>query len=143
MQQEHFVKIPKDLSLIKQKAVFGLTKRQAICFGIGLALGLAAFFAAKFTIKDLTVSVVIMGIFAGPFIFCGLYEKNGIHLEQQIKLMIVFFKKPKQRTYQSESKFEAIERQIEYNRLKRILKKSGYSTDDLQQKKKKVKLFGK
>ena len=42
--QQNFVKIPKDLSLIKQKFIFGLTKRQAICFGIGLAMGIPAFF---------------------------------------------------------------------------------------------------
>ncbi|MFR6397757.1 PrgI family protein [Ruminococcus sp.] len=35
---------PKDLSEIKQKFIAGLTKRQSICFGIGFAIGIPAFF---------------------------------------------------------------------------------------------------
>ena len=37
---QNYVKIPKDLSLIKQKFILGLTKRQAISFGIGAVLSL-------------------------------------------------------------------------------------------------------
>lgn len=140
--QQHFVKIPKDLSLIKQKFIFGLTKRQAICFGIGLALGLATFFLVKFLIGNLSISIFAMGIIAGPAIFCGLYEKNGIHLEQQVKLMFEFFKKPKILTYQTENKFKAIERQMEYNRLKNLLINSGY-TNHFENENKKVNLFEK
>ena len=41
---QHFVKIPKDLAQIRQKFIFGLTKRQLICFGIGAAIGFPAFY---------------------------------------------------------------------------------------------------
>ena len=32
----HYVPIPKDLNDIKEKFIMGFTKRQVICFGIGL-----------------------------------------------------------------------------------------------------------
>lgn len=138
--QQNYVKIPKDLSLIKQKFMFGLTKRQVICFGIGLALGLAAFFLIKSLINDLTISIFVMGVVAAPAIFCGLYNKDGIYAEQQIKLVIRFFRKPRIRIYKSLNTFKAIERQIEYNKLKQQLKNAGYSEFE---NKKKVKFFEK
>ena len=125
MQQNHYVKIPKDMGLIKQKFMMGLTKRQILCFGIGLVLGLPAFFIVKsFIGDDLTIPIMAMGITAMPFIMCGLYNKNGLHLEQYAKLMIEFLKKPKVRTYQSENIFSSIERQIEYNKLHKLISNS-------------------
>ena len=42
----HYVQIPKDLNDIKEKFIMGLTKRQVVCFAIGLALGAPVFFVA-------------------------------------------------------------------------------------------------
>ncbi len=140
--QQNFVKIPKDLSLIKQKFLFGLTKRQAVCFGIGLAMGLPAFFVTKFLINNLTISVFAMGIFAFPGIACALFQKNGIFFEQYLKLVITFFRKPRVRTYQPLSAFKAIDNQIEYNRLRKKLKTAGVDVSEFKNKKK-VKLFDK
>lgn len=140
--QQNYVKIPKDLSLIKQKFIFGLTKRQAVCFGAALIIGFPVFFGVKALTNSTTVAALAMGIFAAPAIVCGLYEKNGIHFEQQAKLMYNFLKKPKNRTYQTVNKFLAIERQIEYNRLERLLNNAGY-TSGFEKDKKKVTVFGK
>ena len=35
-----FVSVPKDLTKVKNKIIFNLTKRQLICFGIAAAVGL-------------------------------------------------------------------------------------------------------
>ena len=80
--QQNFVRIPKDLSLIKQKFIFGLTKRQAICFGIGIAMGIPAFFVSKALTDNLTVSVFALGFFSlFRVIACGLFNKNGMFLK--------------------------------------------------------------
>ena len=34
-----FVSVPKDLTKVKNKIIFNLTKRQLICFGIAVAAG--------------------------------------------------------------------------------------------------------
>lgn len=120
---EHFVKIPKDLANINQKFIAGLTKRQAICFGIGILLGFPAFFIFN-SLIDLQAGCFALAIMAGPAVFCGFYKKNGIFLEQKMKLMFEFLKKPKVRTYQSENTFEIIERNMEYRKLQKIISRS-------------------
>ena len=42
-----YVSVPKDLTQVKPKFLFNLTKRQVICFGGGAALGLPLFFLTK------------------------------------------------------------------------------------------------
>lgn len=122
MANEHYVKIPKDLSLIKQKFILGLTKRQAICFGIGGVVGFPSFYIFNNILGlGLQVGCFALGITAAPAVFCGLFKKNGLFLEQTVKLMIDFFKKPKLRTYQSENTYEIISRQLEYEKLEKLL----------------------
>ena len=43
----HYVPIPKDLNDIKEKFIMGFTKRQVICFGIGLVLGAPLYFLTR------------------------------------------------------------------------------------------------
>lgn len=117
MNNVHYVKIPQDIRQIKRKVMFGLTKRQLICFGLGIVLGFPMFFLLKFTVGDLTISILGMGIIAMPFILCAFPFKNGDFFDQYVMNMIRFMRSPKQRTYQSENMFVAIERQLEYSRL--------------------------
>ena len=42
-----YVPVPKDLSKVKTKVAFNLTKRQIVCFAVALLLGLAAFLSAQ------------------------------------------------------------------------------------------------
>ena len=39
-----YVTIPKDLSKVQSKVLFGLTKRQVICFGAAAIIGVPLFF---------------------------------------------------------------------------------------------------
>ena len=45
-----YVSVPKDLTKVKNKVAFNLTKRQIICLGIALAVGLPFYFLTKGTI---------------------------------------------------------------------------------------------
>ena len=45
-----FVSVPKDLTKVKNKIIFNLTKRQLICFGIAAAVGLPFYFSYIFSI---------------------------------------------------------------------------------------------
>ena len=42
-----YVNVPNDLSKVKTKVVFNLTKRQLICFGGGAAIGIPAYLLSK------------------------------------------------------------------------------------------------
>lgn len=42
-----YVTVPKDLTRVKSKIVFGLTKRQLICFGGALLVGVPLYFCSE------------------------------------------------------------------------------------------------
>ena len=42
-----YVPVPKDLTRVKSKFLFNLTKRQVVCFGLGALVGLPVFFLTK------------------------------------------------------------------------------------------------
>lgn len=42
-----YVPVPKDLTRIKSKFIFNLTKRQVVCFGLGALVGVPIFFLTK------------------------------------------------------------------------------------------------
>ena len=42
-----YVNVPNDLSKIKTKIAFNLTKRQLICFGIGAAIGIPTYLLTR------------------------------------------------------------------------------------------------
>lgn len=42
-----YVNVPKDLTKIKSKVLFNLTKRQLICFGLAALMGVPLFFCSK------------------------------------------------------------------------------------------------
>ncbi|MDE5772709.1 MAG: PrgI family protein [Ruminococcus sp.] len=117
----HYVSIPKDLNDIKEKFVMGFTKRQVICFGIGLAVGVPVFFLTRIAL-GMSGAIFAMGACAAPAILCGLYRKNGVFLEKQVKYMHEYFTRPRKRYYRTINIFECISNQIEYNRIKKKLR---------------------
>ena len=42
-----YVPVPKDLSQVKSKVIFNLTKRQLLCFGSGALVSVPLFFLLK------------------------------------------------------------------------------------------------
>ena len=116
----HYVQVPKDLNEIKEKFILGFTKRQVICFGIGLVLGAPVYFLTRNTL-GMSGAIFAMGAVAAPAILCGLYKKNGVFLEKKIRFMYEYFTRPRKRYYQSINIFMCIERHIEYNRIKKKL----------------------
>ena len=76
-----FVPVPKDLAQVKTKVVFNLTKRQLICFGGGVLVGLPLFLLLR---ERLPGSGAVLSMIAVmlPFFLLGMYEKNGQPLEK-------------------------------------------------------------
>lgn len=117
----HYVQIPKDLNDIKEKFIMGLTKRQVICFGIGLAVGAPVFFLTR-SAMGMSGAIFAMGACAAPAILCGLYRKNGVFLEKQAKYMKEYFTRPRKRYYKTTNIFVCIEKHIEYESIKKKLR---------------------
>ena len=86
-----YIPVPKDLTRVKTKFLFNLTKRQFVCFGGGA----------------LVMIVVMM-----PFFLFALYEQNGLPLEKYLLYFVrACFIRPKQRPYMTNNFYAALERQ--------------------------------
>ena len=109
-----YVPVPKDLTKVKTKVMFNLTKRQLICFSIGLAIGIPVYFWLRESLGDSTAALMMILSMIPAFLF-AMYEKNGQHLEVILKNMInVLFLRPKKRPYRTNNFYAVIDRQ---NRL--------------------------
>lgn len=106
-----YISVPRDLTKVKSKVIFNLTKRQLICFGMAALIGVPSFFLLKTVVK---VNTAVMGMMAimMPFFFLAMYEKNGQHLEVILSHMIqAIFKRPKIRPYMTDNYYAALMRQ--------------------------------
>ena len=103
-----YVPVPKDLSRIKTKVAFNLTKRQLIFFAAALLVGLPLFFLLTGTSLAAFVMILVML----PCFLFAMYEKHGQPLETLIKNIIqTKFIRPKERPYQTENFYAVLERQ--------------------------------
>lgn len=111
-----YVSIPKDLSHIKSKVIFGLTMRQLICFGSGAVVGLPVFFLCRSPLGTSTAAIAMV-ITMVPFFLFGLYERYGQPLEKILGNMIrVLFLRPKNRTYRTKNYYSALDRLYHLNK---------------------------
>lgn len=119
-----YVTIPKDLSRIQSKVLFGLTKRQVICFGAAALVGVPLFFLAKASLGTTTAALCMILVML-PFFLFAMYEKNGQPLEVFLGHLIQNkFIRPKVRIYQTNNLYSALVRQSQLEQeVKRIAKK--------------------
>ena len=93
-----YVTIPKDLSQVKTKFLFNLTKRQVICFGCGILAGLM------------------------PFFLFAMYERNGEPLEKVLRhICDAKFKRPKQHPYKTNNFYTVLTRQAKLDKEVRAI----------------------
>ena len=111
-----YVTVPKDLSRVKTKVLFNLTKRQLVCFGGGALIGVPLFFLLKGQ-AGTSVAALCMVLVMLPFFLLGVYEKNGQPLEKLIgNLLQVSVLRPKQRPYKTNNFYAVVERQADLDR---------------------------
>ncbi len=106
-----YVTIPKDLSNVKTKVMFNLTKRQLICFSIAGVIGVPIFFATQGIVGTSTAVLLMMFVMFPMFMF-AMYEKHNQPLEVILKNYYnVKFANPKQRPYMTDNFYNILERQ--------------------------------
>ena len=114
----------EDLSRIQSKVLFGLTKRQVICFGAAALVGVPLFFLAKASLGTTTAALCMILVML-PFFLFAMYEKNGQPLEVFLGHLIQNkFIRPKVRIYQTNNLYSALVRQSQLEQeVKRIARK--------------------
>ena len=106
-----YIPVPRDLTKVKSKVAFNLTKRQLICFVIAAAIGVPTFFLLK-KIGDSTFAAMGMMIVMMPLFFFAMYEKNGQPLEVFLHHFIqATFIRPKIRPYKTDNYYAVLMRQ--------------------------------
>lgn len=111
-----YVTVPKDLTQVKPKFLFNLTKRQVVCFGSGALIGVPLFFLLKPHIP-ISAAALIMVVTMLPFFMFAMYEKNGQPLEKILRNFIqTRFIRPKERPYKTDNYYAVIMRQSNLNK---------------------------
>ena len=96
-----YVPVPKDLTKVKTKVMFNLTKRQLICFTGGALIGVPLFFLLRGAVGN-SVAAMCMMLVMMPFFLLAMYEKHGQPLEKIVgNILKVAVIRPKQRPYQT------------------------------------------
>ena len=116
---------PKDLTRVKSKVLFGLTRRQLVCFGAAALIGVPLFFLLRKTVNSSTATVCMIVVML-PLFLLAMYERNGQPLEVIAGQIIqTVFLRPKERPYQTDNFYAAVERQIQVEKeVRRVVQKS-------------------
>lgn len=106
-----YMPVPKDLSKVKTKVLFNLTKRQLICFSVGALIGVPLFFMLRNRIGVSSAALVMVLVMVPAFLL-AMYERNGQPLEKVLwNIINVLFLRPKQRPYKTNNFYAVLERQ--------------------------------
>ena len=105
-----YVSVPKDLTKVKNKVAFNLTRRQIICFGAAGAVGIPFYFLTRNTAGDSAAMMGMVLIMIPAFLF-AMYEKDGMPLEKVLmNIITVRYKRPLVRRYETENMYEQPDR---------------------------------
>ena len=117
-----YVPVLKDLTKVKSKFLFNLTKRQVICFGLGALVGVPLFFLTKASIGVSMASLLMIAVML-PFFLFALYEKHGQPLEVLLKHFLqARFIRPRIRVYQTANFYATIDQNVRNKReVRKIL----------------------
>ena len=120
-----YVTIPKDLTKVKSKVLFGLTRRQLICFGAAVLVGVPLFFLLKDAVDSSTATLCMILVML-PFFLFAMYERHGQPLEVIIGQMVqTMFVRPKERPYQTHNFYTAVQQQIKLEKeVRAVVQKS-------------------
>ena len=103
-----FVSVPRDLSKIKSRLAFNMSKRQLICFGTAAVIGVPTYIFTRTTLGNTGAALLMIGLML-PFFFIAMYEKDGqpaeIVLRNYIRTKIYW---PGTRSYRTENLYEIL-----------------------------------
>ena len=72
-----YVSVPKDLTKVKNKVAFNLTKRQLICIGIGAAMGIPSYFLLRNVMGNSNAATVMVSFDVTGYFYLPCTKKTG------------------------------------------------------------------
>ncbi len=108
-----YVSVPRDLARVKSRILFNLTRRQLVCFGAAVLVGVPSFFGIR-QLTNTSLAALAMILIMMPFFLLAMYEKDGQPLEVIAAHFIRFsFLRPRVRPYETDCFYAALGRQAE------------------------------
>ena len=103
-----YISVPRDLTKVKSKVAFNLTKRQLVCFGAAAIVGVPLFFVLRDTAGNSGATLGMMAVML-PMFFLAMYQKNGQPAEKILRYYFqVRFVRPKVRPYQTNNYYSIL-----------------------------------
>ena len=98
-----YVNVPNDLSKIKTKIAFNLTKRQLICFGGAAVVGIPAYLFSRSSFGS-TGAMFVMLVVMLPAFMLAMYERDGLPFEKVVRnILRAKFTRPGIRPYKTQN----------------------------------------
>ena len=98
-----YVNVPNDLSKIKTKLAFNLTKRQLICFGAAAAGGVPRYLLTRGALGNSAALLLMLAVMLPAFLL-AMYERDGLPLEKVLYHIIrAKYLRPGVRLYRTEN----------------------------------------
>ena len=98
-----YVNVPNDLSKIKTKLAFNLTKRQLICFGAAAAVGVPLYLPTRGALGNSAALLLMLAVMLPAFLL-AMYERDGLPLEKVLYHIIrAKYLRPGVRLYRTEN----------------------------------------
>ena len=82
-----YVSVPNDLTKIKSKLAFNLTKRQLVCFGTAAVIGIPTYLFTRSAIGN-TAAMLLMIVLMLPCFFFAMYERDGLPFEKVLRNIV-------------------------------------------------------
>ncbi len=128
------IKIPKEIRHYKEKLVFGLTVRQALCTFVMLLINVPTYIYGRQFLNEELISWIVL-ILAIPMALIGFFKYNNMNFESFILAFLrseVIY--PKKRIYETDNVFENIkdflqEEEISIKKVDRSKKKIKSKTE--------------
>ena len=96
-----YISVPRDLTKVKSKVAFNLTKRQLLCFGTAALIGVPLFFVLRDSGGNTAATLGMMAVML-PMFFLAMYQKNGQPAEKILRYYLqARFVRPKVRPYKT------------------------------------------
>lgn len=111
-----YVPVPKDLTKVKTKVMFNLTRRQLVCFTAGALVGVPLFLWLREPAGN-SMAAMCMMLVMMPFFLLAMYEHHGQPLEVVLKHVVESrFQRPKRRLYETNNLYLLAIKQLNLNR---------------------------
>ena len=108
-----YVNVPNDLSKIKTKLAFNLTKRQLICFGGAAVVGIPLYLFTRGALGNTAALFLMLAVMLPAFLL-AMYERDGLPLEKVVRNIVrAKYLRPGRRPYRTENIYAPFARKEE------------------------------